>query len=126
MTDGPPLPRRSVSQGVTFSSILLVFLVVISVIIYTNKTLHSIEKNLPTTLLSELNSLTSALEDIATVVSSARIAAVTQDPQHIAELDSNILLAHNRIVELRNTYVANNMVNASAFHAVIAPAIADF
>ncbi len=59
------------------------------------------------------------------MVSSARVASLTNDSVHIAELRSNILLAHNRIVELRDTYVSNNMVNASAFHAVIAPAIAD-
>ncbi len=125
MTDVPFSSRHSVPHGVMFGSILVVFLAVIVVIIYTNKTLHSIEKNLPTTLFAELNSLSMALEDISAAVSSARIAAVTKDPKHIAELHSNILLAHNRIVGLRETYVANNMVNASAFHAVIAPAIAD-
>ncbi|MBU1565242.1 MAG: response regulator [Proteobacteria bacterium] len=125
MTDVESSSRRSVSQGLMFASILLVFLAVASVIIYTNKTLNSIEKNLPTTLVGELNSLSMTLEDISAVVSSARVAAVTKDPLHIAELQSNIRLAHSRIVELRDTYVANNMVNASAFHAVIAPAIAD-
>jgi len=79
----------------------------------------------PCTLFAELNSLSSALEDISAVVSSARVASLTNDSVHIAELRSNILLAHNRIVELRDTYVSNNMVNASAFQAVIAPAIAD-
>lgn len=120
-----PSLRRAVPKSVMIGSILLVFLAVFIIIIYTNKTLHSIEKNLPTTLFGELNSLSMVLEDISRVVSSASIAAVTEDSQHIALLRSDILRAHTRIVELRNTYVANNMVNASAFHAVIAPAIAD-
>jgi PAS domain S-box-containing protein len=76
-------------------------------------------------LFSELNSLSMVLDDVTAVVSSARIAAITKDARHISELRSNINLTHKRIIELRDTYVINNMVNASAFHAVIAPAIAD-
>lgn len=108
-----------------FGAIIISCLAVIVIIVYTNKTLHSIEKNLPTALFSELNSLAATLDDVSAVVSSARIAAATNDPLHVQALRSDIAVAHSRIVELRNTYVANNMVNASALHAVLAPAIAD-
>ncbi|MDK9707158.1 MAG: ATP-binding protein [Desulforhopalus sp.] len=121
-----PLPsRRNLSNGIILGSIAVVFIAVILVIVYTNKTLHSIEKNLPTTLFSEVISLSSAQEEIARVVASARLAAISRDPHHIDELRWNILVAYNMTAELRDTYVANNMVNASAFHSIIAPALAD-
>lgn len=125
MIAAPVLSRRNLSNGIILGSIVVVFIVVILVIVYTNKTLRSIEKNLPTTLFSEVISLSSAQEDISRVVASARLATISSDRHHIDELRWNILIAYNRIAELRDTYVANNMVNASAFHSVIAPALAD-
>lgn len=119
------LLSRGLSYGVLFGSIIAVLTSVLLVIVYTNKTLHSIENNLPNTLFTELNSLSLALEDISGVVSAARIATVTKDPTHIAELRSDIEIAHLRIIDLRDTYVTNNLINASAFHAIVAPAIAD-
>jgi PAS domain S-box-containing protein len=119
------LLSRGLSYGTLLGSIIAVLTSILLVIVYTNKTLHSIENNLPNTLFTELNSLSLALEDVSGVVSAARIAAVTKDPTNIAELRSNIEIAHLRILDLRDTYVANNLVNASAFHAIVAPAIAD-
>jgi len=94
-------------------------------VIYTNTTLRSIEKNLPNTLLTELNSVSTVLETISAVVSSARIAKSTLAPDDINQLWKDIDTVHRSVVELRETYVSNNLVNASAFHAVIAPVIAD-
>ena len=125
MTEVSPTTDRPAPQGLMFGAIIISFLAVIVIIVYTNQTLRSIEKNLPTALFSELNSLAATLDDVSAVVSSARIAAATNDPLHVQALRSDIGVAHSRIVELRNTYVANNMVNASALHSVLAPAIAD-
>ena len=119
------LRHRPVSHRTLYAGILTVLIAVLAVIVYTNKTLHSIEKNLPNTLFTELNSLSLALEDISSVVSISRIATVTKDPVDLAELRSEINTAYLRIVDLRETYVSNNLINASAFHAIVAPAIAD-
>ncbi len=113
------------SQGLLWSFMAAVIAAVILAVIYTNTTLRSIEKNLPNTLLTELNSVSNVLETISGVVSSAQVAKATQNPDDIAQLEKSIALAHQRIVELRDTYVTNNLVNASLLHAVIAPAIAD-
>ena len=107
------------------AGIVAVILASGSVIFYTNKTLHSIENKLPSTLLTELNSLSSALDSLGSVVTSARIAAVTRDRENIARLKSDIEAAHQQIVDMRNTYVIDNLVHASSFHAVAAPAIVD-
>ncbi|KJR98394.1 MAG: hypothetical protein VR65_20405 [Desulfobulbaceae bacterium BRH_c16a] len=112
-------------QRALIGSILAVILSSVCVIVYTNKTLHSIESNLPSTLLTELNSLSVVLDGLADVVTFARIAAATKDPVQTGVLRTAVDTTHQLIVELRDTYVINNHVNASAFHAVVAPAIAD-
>lgn len=117
--------KYTLMQGGLIGSILAVIISSVCVIIYTNKTLHSIENNLPSTLLTELNSLSAALDALTNVVTTARIALATKDPDQIDSLRNAVDNTAERIVELRNTYVINNIVNASAFHAVVAPAIAD-
>jgi len=115
----------NMSQGKIWVCMVIVIIAVISAICYTNTTLRTIEKNLPNTLLTELNSLSTVLEEVSNIVTSARIAASTQGPANFEQLQENIDVVYHSIHELRDTYVINNIVNASAFHAVIAPAIAD-
>ena len=125
MAAGSSLGPRLLARALLFSGTLLVCLMVVAVVVYTNKTLRSIEKSLPITLFGEFNSLSLTLEDVATLAASADLAATSPDVAHLAQLRGNIARAQGRVVELRDTYVSNNMVNASALHAVLAPAIAD-
>lgn len=118
-------PPRYESQNLLWGVMAAIIAAVILAVIYTNITLRSIEKNLPNTLLTELNSVSTVLGNISSVVSSARIAKATQSPGDLAQLEKSIAAAHQSIVGLRDTYVTNNLVNASVLHAVIAPAIAD-
>ncbi|MFT5725888.1 MAG: PAS domain S-box-containing protein [Desulforhopalus sp.] len=112
-------------QKALIACMLFLIVTVLLVVVYTNTTLQSIEKNLPNTLLTELNDLSSALEEAAAVVSAAQVAMIRHEPQDLKKLDDSIAAFHLLVVELRDTYVSNNLVNASSFHAVIAPAIAD-
>jgi len=116
---------RNTNQGILWICMVIIISAVIAVMIYTNITLRSIEKNLPNTLLSEINSLSIVLEKMSNVVSSARIAQSIPDSTEMAQLRKSVEVVQSEIVDLRNTYVTNNLVNASAFHAVVAPAIAD-
>ncbi len=104
---------------------LFIIAAVLLVVVYTNTTLRSIEKNLPNTLLTELNDLSNAMEEAAVVVSAAQVAMIRHDPQDLEKLDEAVDALQLLVVELRETYVSNNLVNASSFHAVMAPAIAD-
>ena len=73
--------------------LLIITLVIISsagVIAYTNKTLHSIENNLPSALLTELDSLTTTLDSLSNAVNSARLAAATGDRQQINQLKKDV------------------------------------
>lgn len=98
---------------------------VISSAFYTNHTLLLIEKNLPNTLLTELNLLSSALEKFSDVVTAAKIAKEVRSDQSISALKEKLEISKDYVAELRETYVLDNLVNASRFHSVIAPVIAD-
>ncbi len=117
--------RTAIAHGPLIAGIIAIILSTAGVIVYTNRTLHSIENNLPSTLLTELNSLANALDSLGDVATSARIAAATGHQEHLARLRSDIYTTYRLIVDLRNTYVTDNLINASSFHAVVAPAIAD-
>ncbi len=104
---------------------IVVIVSVILTALYTNTTLRSIEKNLPSTLLTELNMLSEASVKVSDVVTASQIAKAIHDHQNILKLKGKIKIAHAIILELRETYVTDNLINASYFHAVIAPAIAD-
>ncbi|BDD86262.1 hybrid sensor histidine kinase/response regulator [Desulfofustis limnaeus] len=113
------------AHGPLVAAIVAILLCSTGAIVYTNKTLQSIEENLPSTLLIELNSLSAALDSLNSVATSARIAAVAADEVHVARLRADVDTAHRLIVDLRNTYVKDNLIHASSFHAVAAPAIVD-
>lgn len=98
---------------------------VMLVVFYTNTTLRSIEKNLPNTLLTELNSLSSVLDQVSEVVSATQITKAVPTSENLARLQAHIATVHTSIITLRNTFVLDNLINASAFHAVVAPAITD-
>jgi PAS domain S-box-containing protein len=113
------------SQILQWSVIAVVVAVVIATGILTNTTLRSIEKNLPVMLLTEIEALDLLLEDLAEVVSAAQATRMKPDPENYIQLRGKIKIAFDGVVKLRNTYVFDNLVQASAFHAVVAPAISD-
>ena len=113
------------SQVLLLSSITVAIVAVIITIIITNTTLRSVEKNLPNTLINELVSLDLVLEQIAEVVSAAQIVAENTSPQNFDRMKKKVQTTFESIETLRQTYVFDNLVQASAFHAVVAPAIAD-
>lgn len=114
----------------SYQNLLWVFMAVIiggmiTIGILTNITLRSIEKNLPNTLLSELNDLSFVLENLAEVVAAADRARNHPDAKSLSMLKSKVEAVFQEVVGLRESYVFDNLVKASAFHAVVAPAIAD-
>lgn len=115
------IPRGALSWIAVIS--VLVALVVAGAV--TNTTLRSIEKNLPSTILEQLHDLTRIVEDISQVASAAELARAVPSEENLARLRKKAADVQNAVVELRNTYVFDNLVQASSFHAVVAPAIGD-
>ncbi len=103
----------------------MVVAVVIATGFLTNITLRSIEKNLPITLLTELEALDLLLEDLAEVVSAAEATKRVPSPENYIQLRLKVKIVFDGVVKLRETYVFDNLIQASAFHAVVAPAISD-
>jgi PAS domain S-box-containing protein len=116
---------RSFFQILLWSAMVLVIVAVITAGILTNTTLRSVEKHLPSTLVTELHDLSLVLEDLAAVVSAAEITKANPNPKNFTQLRNKVKIVYNGIVTLRNTYVFDNLIHASAFHAIVAPAIAD-
>jgi two-component system cell cycle sensor histidine kinase/response regulator CckA len=112
-------------QILLWSAMVLVIVAVIAAGILTNTTLRSVEKHLPSTLVTELHDLALVLEDLAAVVSAAEITKADPNPKTFTQLRNKVKTVYNGIVTLRNTYVFDNLIHASAFHAIVAPAIAD-
>ena len=112
-------------QRALWACMLLVIAIVLITIVHTIFSLRSIEKNLPHTLLTELNMLSTTMESIADTVTAARIAQTTARSEDIEHLRHQLETSRLLIIELRDTYVLDNLVNASAFHAVVAPAVTD-
>lgn len=117
--------RKHKPLVVLWACMIVVIVTVVFAALYTNRTLRSVEKNLPTTLLTEINLLATALEKVSDIVTTTKIAGATQNNSDILELKDKIEIAQTVIIELRDTYVVDNLINASKFHAVIAPALAD-
>jgi PAS domain S-box-containing protein len=116
---------RSFFQILLWSAMVLVIVAVITAGILTNTTLRSVEKHLPSTLLTELHDLALVLEDLAEVVSAAEITKANPNLKNFTQLRNKVRSVYNGIVKVRNTYVFDNQIHASAFHAIVAPAIAD-
>ncbi|MFC1812506.1 PAS domain S-box protein [Thermodesulfobacteriota bacterium] len=116
---------RPFSQILLWTAMGVVIVAVIATGILTNTTLRSIEKNLPNTLLRELHDLTLVLQDLAEVVYAAEQTKVTPNSENFKRLRNKVTTVYDGVVKLRNTYVFDNLIQASDFHAVVAPAIAD-
>ena len=119
---------NSYRQGTAMASWAIVFLVltmVISVGLYTRATLRTVEQTLPTTLLAQLEDLSRITEGLWGLVYSADLTRRDPTPGSINALIQDIDAVFEEIVELRNTYVFDNLVQASTFHSAVAPTLVD-
>ena len=93
--------------------------------VMTNTTVRSVEKDLPGMLLRQLHDLTHLVEDLTEVVLLAELMHAAPTTTHFNRLREKMSVTHNALIEMRNSYVFDNLVQASAFHSVVAPALAD-
>ncbi len=103
---------------------VLLFLFVFSAV-YTNRTLRSIERNLPAILLEQLQDLTFLVEGLSDFSVSIEQALRATEKDTINTLLDQAEEIGRIVVDLRETFVYDNLVHASAIHAIIAPAITD-
>ncbi len=114
-----------ISQILLLGSILIAIGAVLTTLCWTNVTLRSVGRNLPTTLIKELISLDKVLDHLSEVVFQAELHAADPAHSNFNLLKEKVQDAYEAVNGLRRTYVFDNLVQASKFHAVVAPAISD-
>jgi len=119
--------KRSLSilQKLLWIFMIIILVGVITAGVATNITIRSIEKKLPGTLLTELNDLSLVLENLSDVVRASQTAKDIPNENNISILRQNVETVYKDTIRVRESYVLDNLIQASAFHAVVAPAIAD-
>lgn len=108
-----------------WSSVSAVLVALVAAGVLTNITLRSVEKNLPNELLEQLHDLRLIIENLSEVVSAAELTKAVPSPENLMRLREKVKTVHTAVMEVRNTYVFDNLIQASAFHSVVAPAVAD-
>ncbi|MBM9536485.1 hybrid sensor histidine kinase/response regulator [Desulfobulbus alkaliphilus] len=92
---------------------------------HTNTTLRSVEKNLPFLVLNELHDLTLIFEELSEATFAAELTRSMPSNLNLERLRRKVDTVHDSLIELRQSYVFDNMVQASAFHNLVAPALID-
>lgn len=118
-------PPRRFLRVFLWGAVVVVLVALIGAGILTNVTLRSVEKNLPNTLLEQLHAVALLVEDLAAVVSSVELTKAMPRSDNFLRLRNQVAVAGDAVIKLRDTYVFDNLIQASAIHAVIAPALAD-
>lgn len=118
-------PPRRFLRVFLWGAVVVVLVALVGAGILTNVTLRSVEKNLPNTLLEQLHDVALLVEDLAAVVSSAELTKAVPRSDHFMRLRNQVAVVNDAVIKLRNTYVFDNLIQASAIHAVVAPALAD-
>ncbi len=108
-----------------WTAMIIIIIAVLTTILLTNLTLRTIEENLPNKLISELFDLDLILEDLSEVVTAVKMAGLRPTEDNLTLTREKVESVYQRIAEIRDSYVFDNLINASTFHAVVAPAIAD-
>jgi PAS domain S-box-containing protein len=105
--------------------IILVLAAALSAGLYARVTLRAVERTLPTILLDQLQALNGISEGLSAVTSASVLAQKDPSPASINDLIHQIDELFGELIELRNTYVFDNLVQASALHDAVAPSLVD-
>ena len=107
----------------------IAIIAVLSIVVFsgwfTNSTLRAVERTLPNTLLEQLQELTVIVEQAAEAVTLAERARSQASEPTVRALKAQIEETYQAIVRMRESFVFDNLIQASSFHATLAPALVD-
>jgi signal transduction histidine kinase/ActR/RegA family two-component response regulator len=106
-------------------AIITVLAMVLAAGLYTRMTLTSVERILPTILLDQLQALSRVSEGLSEVIVQSALVQKEPSEKAVAELARQVDDVYDSLVALRQTYVFDNLVQASTFHDAVAPALVD-
>jgi len=118
------LPFRS-AASIGWITVIIVLIMVLSAGFYTRMTLRSVERILPTILLDQLQALSRVSEELSEVIIQSALIQKDPAPETVAGLVHQVDEVYTSLVALRNTYVFDNLLQASTFHDAVAPALVD-
>ncbi len=98
---------------------------ILSAGVFINLTLRSLERNLPTTLLGQLEYLNRVTDGLSHLTTTAAVIAHRPEPAALSRMVEDVDGVFADLVEMRNSYVFDNLVQASAFHSAVAPSLVD-
>ena len=118
------LPSRSAGT-IGWIAMIAVLAMVLSAGLYTRMTLKSVERILPTILLDQLQALSRVSEGLSGVIIQSALVRNDPSEEAVADLARQVDEVYASLVALRQTYVFDNLVQASTFHDAVAPALVD-
>lgn len=111
--------------GMSFGLIVSLLVVTVGIIYYAQTTLLDIEQTLPVTVLEQEREAALLIQETSELVSLVQLARVEPSPRHIDDVLVQLQVVDERLKWIRGSYNFDNLIGASAMHAVANPALAD-
>jgi PAS domain S-box-containing protein len=118
-------PARRGTESTRRALVIALLAMILTTGIYINLILRSLERTLPTTLLGQLDYLNVVTQGLSDLTTASALATHQPTPEAVAELIGMTDVVYAELVSMRETFVFDNEVQASAFHAAVAPALVD-
>ena len=94
-------------------------------IVTVHLSLVEIERGLPVKVLRQERDVASMVQDLLELVSAVRVARIKRTPDDLLAVRARLAAAQDRLRRIRASYNFDNLVGASAMHAVANPALID-
>ena len=121
--------RHYILQKLVLSYETLVILTVISgaiaIGLFVHNTTAQIRKELPTEVLEQQQDISYMVQDLSDLVRAAEIANLTPSSDHTSRLLVKLDQTLAKLQAVRQTYNFDNLIGASAMHAIVNPALLD-
>ncbi len=105
--------------------IVLVLAAVTGVGAFVHSTMTEVREGLPAEVLSQQGDIAKVLDDLAQLVRAAELASLNPQPERIKDTRARLAENRQRIQRIRLSYNFDNLIGASAVHAVVRPALQD-
>ena len=112
---------ETVRRGIVFALLAMIF----ASGVYISVMLRSLERTLPTTLLGQLEYLNLITDGLGEMSSASALAVADPDPDAVSRLMARADDVYGQVVAMRDTFVFDNLIQASAFHSAVAPSLVD-
>ena len=105
--------------------ITLLLLLTATFIHYAHKTLSDIQASLPIDLSIQERDVALLVNEFSDLISLVRLANAVRDTDAIKKLGDQVSLVEQHLAKMREEYRFNDLIGASAIHAVLNPAMFD-